>query len=141
MISLSFIVVLILLARQILLKVMPDVLPNEVGNYLFGGILAIVALVLDLIGIIVFSAGVPGAYTNGGGDGGCSGTGTAPQPGCTFIGKSSDGSFVWGPSTGWIVEVINIFVLLGIIVCYFVGGQGTPQTDSKPTTPSPEVPT
>jgi len=122
MIILSFLTTVVLLASLALKETrrVPYILAHKKCHLT----LIIVANIFSLIGAVVFAAAIPAAYNNANR---CS---SDPTVGCKFSGSRetklaplpTSVTIIWGPGPGWVLEVINMALMLGFFIVYGLRG-------------------
>jgi hypothetical protein len=113
MVCIGLIVTTLLFLLFLILMCIPKFVPGFFKLKFFHAALAILGFLCGLVAVIVMATAIPGAYSS-------QFNGNCPSEGCSFFGSKdySNGSLYWGPTTGWIVEAVNLLPeLLLLILC------------------------
>jgi len=114
MVSIGLILTFFLLLDLLILVMIPKFVPGFFKSKFLHTALALLGFLCGLVAVIVMATAIPAAYNAQFGQNNC------PSEGCSFFGsKQYNGTTLyWGPTTGWIVEAVNLlFEFLLLILC------------------------
>jgi hypothetical protein len=113
MVCIGLIVTTFLLLLFLILMMIPKFIPGIFKHKLLHFGLALLGFLCGLIAVIVMATAIPAAYN-------AQYNSDCPSTGCSFYGSRqyAEASLYWGPTTGWIVEAVNLLPeLLLLLLC------------------------